>query len=74
MNDQDAKELFVNPYYAINISPSLISDHKMMTSKKKWIQVNVKLMDEIGKEGWLKQLLEILESGELRHNIKKKSI
>ena len=74
MNDQDAKELFINPYYAIQISPLLVSEHKMMTSKKKWVQVNAKLMDEIGKEAWLKQLLEILESGEQRHSIKKRSI
>ncbi|MFA6336012.1 MAG: hypothetical protein WCX48_10780 [Bacteroidales bacterium] len=62
MNHQESKELFINPYYAINISPTLATEHELMTSKEKWILVNSKLIDEMGKEAWLKQLLDILES------------
>lgn len=62
MNDQETKELFINPYYAINISPDLVSEHELMVTKEKWIQVNARLIDELGKEEWLKQLLAVLES------------
>ena len=62
MNDQNAKDLFINPYYAIKISPTLVSGHELMVSKEKWIQINSQLIDELGKEEWLKQLLAVLES------------
>ncbi|MDO8513093.1 MAG: hypothetical protein Q7S37_01180 [bacterium] len=62
MNKQETKELFINPYYAINISPDLISKHELMVTKEKWIEVNSRLIDELGKEEWLKQLLAVLES------------
>lgn len=62
MNDQETKELFINPYYAINISPDLVSDHELMVTKEKWIEVNARLIEELGKEEWLKQLLAVLES------------
>ena len=62
MNDQNAKEIFINPYYAIRISPTLTAEHELMVTKEKWIQVNSKLIDDLGKEEWLKQLLSILET------------
>lgn len=62
MNDQETKELFINPYYAINISPDLVSEHELMVTKEKWIEVNSRLIDELGKEEWLKQILTVLES------------
>jgi hypothetical protein len=62
MNEQNTKDLFINPYYAIHISPTLVTDHELMVTKEKWIQVNSKLIDEIGKEEWFKRLLAILES------------
>jgi hypothetical protein len=63
MNDQETKEFFINPYYAIRVSPSLTTEHEPMTTKEQWIKANVQLMDELGKEEWLSQLLEVLESG-----------
>ena len=62
MNEQDTTELFINPYYAINIAPALAIEHDLMVSKEKWIQANSKLIDELGKEEWLKRLLVTLES------------
>ena len=61
MNKQETKDMFINPFYAINLSPSLLAEHEPMIAKEKWIQVNSKLIDEIGKEEWLKQLLKVLE-------------
>jgi hypothetical protein len=63
MNEQDTKEMFANPFYAVNISPSLITEHEPMVSKEQWIKVNAKLIDELGKEEWLKRLLSVLETG-----------
>ena len=62
MNDQETKELFINPYYAINISPDFVNEHELMVTKEKWIEVNSRLIDELGNEEWLKQLLAVLES------------
>lgn len=62
MNEEETKEIFINPYYAINISPDLTTGHELMVTKEKWIQVNSKLIDELGKEEWLKRLLNVLES------------
>ena len=63
MNEKETKKLFINPYYAIQISPTLTDEHELMVNKKKWVQVNSQLIDELGKEEWLKQLLAVLESG-----------
>lgn len=68
MNEQYAKKMFISPYYAINISPALVAEHELMVSKEKWVQVNSQLIDELGKEEWLKQLLTVLESSD--HEIK----
>lgn len=65
MNEQEARELFINPYYAIRISSNLAVDHDTMVSKYQWIKVNAQLIDELGKEEWLKQLLSVLESDKL---------
>ncbi|MFA6492613.1 MAG: hypothetical protein WCV58_00485 [Patescibacteria group bacterium] len=66
MNEQETKDIFINPFYAINISPSLLTEHEPMVSKEKWVKVNAKLIDELGKEEWLKQLLSVLESGSVK--------
>lgn len=63
MNKQNIEDLFVNPYYTINISPILSEKHDPIVDKEKWIAANTRLMKEIGQEEWLKRLLDILESG-----------
>jgi hypothetical protein len=65
MDKQETQEIFINPFYAINISSSLTGEHEPMASKDEWIKVNSKLIDELGKEMWLEMLLEILEKGQL---------
>ncbi len=62
MNEQELKKVFLNPFYAIQFAPYLTSEHEPMVSKEEWIAANIKLMDELGKEEWLRQLLEVLES------------
>ena len=66
MNEDELKDMFANPFYAINILPPLCSEHEPTVSKEKWIEVNAKLIDEIGKEEWLERLLNVLESRDQR--------
>lgn len=64
MTEQDLREIFLNSYYAIEIAPSLATAHQPMVSKEKWVKANSLLIDELGKEEWLEQLLSVLESGD----------
>ena len=64
MDYEDAEQIFINPYYAINISPALIGEHEPMATKEEWIRVNARLMNNMGKEEWLRRLLAVLESGD----------
>ncbi len=66
MNEQNASDILINPFYAINISPILSDEHEPMTTKGMWVKANLKLIDEIGKEEWLNRLLHVLETGELQ--------
>lgn len=63
LTEQEMEEMFANPFYAINILPDLALKHEPLTSKENWIKVNAKMIDEIGKEEWLKRLLSVLEFG-----------
>ncbi len=63
MNEKELEEMFANPFYAINILPALCLEHETMVSKETWVKANAKMIDEIGKEEWLKRLLDVLESG-----------
>ncbi len=63
MDEQIIKEVIINPYYAITIAPMLATDHDPMISKEQWVQANMRLIEELGAEAWLKQLLEVLANG-----------
>lgn len=63
LNKQELREMLINPFYAIQFAPVLTEDHKPLTSKETWIKANAKLIDEIGKEVWLANLLRVLETG-----------
>ncbi len=53
----------LNPTLVVNISDRLEGDHEPLVTRELWIQTNVKMIDEIGAEAWLWQLLEVLETG-----------
>ncbi len=71
MEEPFIEDLLINPYYVINISPNLVDKHEPLTTKEIWVKANTRLMDEMGKEEWLKQLLHVLETGEPLPNGKK---
>jgi len=62
MNENDTKDLFINPYYAITVAPVLSEMHEPMVPEEQWVKVNLELMEQMGNEAWLKQLLETLKT------------
>lgn len=63
MNEEETKNMLINPFYAIQIASMFTLEHEFLCTKEQWIGANSKLIDEIGKEEWLGRLLSILESG-----------
>jgi len=61
MNDNDVKNMLINPYYAININPDLATEHEPLTTEAQWVEANLKLIDEIGAHEWLERLLAVLQ-------------
>lgn len=62
MEEYEVKQLLINPYYAININPDLASPHSPIVDRDQWVGANQHLINEIGSEEWLRQLLTVLES------------
>lgn len=63
--NNDKRSIFVNPYYAIDISPDLVGQHQPIVAREDWIKTNAKLVEELGFEVWANQLLTVLEGGYL---------
>jgi hypothetical protein len=61
MDEQDVTNIFINPYYAINIDPRLLDEHPPIVTQSDWIEANLRLMDEIGAHKWLERLLAVLQ-------------
>jgi hypothetical protein len=61
LDENDAKKMFANPYYAIVIAESLNKEHEPIIAEEDWVKVNVKLINEIGAEEWLHRLLDVLK-------------
>ncbi len=57
----DAKDMFANPYYAIVIAKHLSEDHEPLIAEEDWVKANAKLIEEIGAEEWLHRLLGTLK-------------
>src|SRR2546423_10211505 len=50
----------VNPYQAVNIDPLFATAHPALIERDMWIDVNVMQLRSMGSEGWLRQLLDVL--------------
>lgn len=63
MDEDDITDMFINPFYAINIEPEpdLAEEHEPTMSETDWVRANLKLMDEIGAQEWLERLLAVLQ-------------
>jgi hypothetical protein len=57
----DVGALIGNPFYAINLDPVLAEPHEPLVDEETWIQANVKQVEELGPEAYLRNLLAILK-------------
>jgi len=51
----------VNPYQAITIDPLFATEHPPIIEKAMWIEVNAMQIRSMGVQGWLRQLLDVLD-------------
>ena len=57
----DVTGIVGNPVYAINIAPVLAQPHAPLISEEEWIAANAKMIDDLGPEAYLRNLLSILK-------------
>jgi hypothetical protein len=57
----DVSGLIGNPFYAINIDPVLATPHELLIGEEQWIAANVKQIQDLGPEAYLRNLLSILK-------------
>ncbi|MGO9496283.1 MAG: hypothetical protein ACLQA5_06160 [Solirubrobacteraceae bacterium] len=57
----DVTGIVGNPVYAINIAPVLAQPHPPLISEEEWIAANTKMIDDLGPEAYLRNLLSILK-------------
>ena len=56
----DITSMVASPFYAITIDEGLTLPHEPMISEDDWIRANVNLINELGPEPYLCNLLSIL--------------
>jgi hypothetical protein len=61
VDEKDAINMLINPYYAVNISPDLAGEHEPLVTQDQWIAANLRLIDDIGAHEWLTHLLATLQ-------------
>ncbi len=57
------RDTLINPYKGIIYSDRLQSEHEPIVTHDMWIGANTKMIEELGAEAWLWQLLNVLETG-----------
>src|SRR5438132_5495829 len=55
-----APEQAINPSQAVNIDPLFAIEHLPLIERDMWVDVNVMQIRNMGAEGWLRQLLDVL--------------
>lgn len=57
----DLRRIIANPFYCIEIHPSLALTHEPLITEKMWIKSAVNSIKESGAESFLRELLENLK-------------
>jgi hypothetical protein len=57
----DVASMIANLFYAINIDEGLAVAHEPLISEDDWIKANVRLIEELGAEPYLRNLLSVLK-------------
>lgn len=60
---ENLTHMVINPCQAVVFSDRLRGEHEPTVDVTAWITANIKLMEELGTEKWLWQLLSVLETG-----------
>ncbi len=55
-----APEQPINPSQAVNIDQLFAAEHPPLIGREMWVDVNVMQIRNMGTEGWLRQLLDVL--------------
>jgi len=50
----------INPSQAVNIDPVFAAEHPPLIERDMWVDVNVMQIRNMGAQGWLRQLLDVL--------------
>jgi hypothetical protein len=62
MNEKDLKRIFSNPFYCLpKVDEIFATEHEPLVTEEVFIKSGVKLIEEIGSEEYLKNLLENLK-------------
>jgi hypothetical protein len=56
----DASQGPIDPSQAANIDPLFATAHPPLIEREMWVEVNTKQIRNMGAEGWLRQLLDVL--------------
>ncbi len=60
--EDSLRRIIINPFYAITVAPQLTEEHEPAMDEAEWVRTNATLIGEMGAAGWLRQLLDMLES------------
>jgi hypothetical protein len=55
-----APEQPINPSQVVNIDPLFAAGHPPLIEREMWVDVNVALIRNMGAEGWLMKMLDVL--------------
>jgi len=59
-NKDSVKQGPINPFQAVNIDPLFATRHPPLIEREMWVDANVMHIRDMGSEGWLRQLLDVL--------------
>ena len=57
--------ILANPFYAITVAPQLVQEHPLDMSDEQWMQSNALLVQDMGADQWLAQVLDFLQNGDV---------
>jgi hypothetical protein len=60
--EDSLRRIIINPFYAITVAPQLTEEHEPTMDETEWVRTNATLIGEMGAAGWLRLLLDSLES------------
>ena len=56
----DTQEGPINPFQAVNIDQLFAAEHPPLIEREMWVEANIMHIRDMGAEGWLRQLLDVL--------------